>query len=83
MDKVYKIPLQLDRQPDGGYIVTCPLLPELITEGDTLDTALAHVNDALDAVIELYEDLKKPLPPELCLSPQDTRVEFETVLALP
>ena len=83
MNKVYKIPLRLDPQPDGGYTVTCPFLPELITEGDTLDAALANVNDALGAVVELYEDLKKPLPDELCLSSRDTPVEFETLLALP
>ena len=41
MTQVYKIPLVLTRQPEGGYTVTSPLLPELVTEGDTLDDALA------------------------------------------
>jgi hypothetical protein len=36
MMQVYKVPLVLTRQPDGGYTVTSPLLPELVTEGDTL-----------------------------------------------
>jgi antitoxin HicB len=30
----YKIPLILTPQPEGGYTVTSPLLPELLTEGD-------------------------------------------------
>ena len=47
-------------QPEGGYTVTSPTLPELVTEGDTLEEALAHVPDALQAVRELYEDLGKP-----------------------
>ena len=57
----YKIPLILTPQPEGGYTVTSPLLPELITEGDSLDKALENVKDALMAVIEIYQDLGKPL----------------------
>ena len=36
----YKIPLILSPQPEGGYTVTSPLLPELVTEGDTAEEAL-------------------------------------------
>ena len=50
----YKIPLLLTPQPEGGYTVTSPLLPEFITEGDSLNEALENVQDALAAVIELY-----------------------------
>ena len=58
----YKIPLILAPQPEGGYTVTSPLLPELVTEGDSVDEALANVKDALAAVIEAYHDLGRPLP---------------------
>lgn len=61
----YKIPLVFEPQPEGGYTVTCPILPELITEGDTVAEALANVHDALAAIIEAYADLKRPLPPVL------------------
>ncbi|HLA82622.1 MAG TPA: type II toxin-antitoxin system HicB family antitoxin, partial [Thermoleophilia bacterium] len=39
-------------QPEGGYTVTSPVLPELVTEGDTLEEAIRNVQDALEAVIE-------------------------------
>lgn len=65
MQHVYKVPLVLTWQPEGGYTVTSPVLPELVTEGDTLEKALAHVQDAVQAVVELYEDLGKPLPASL------------------
>ena len=54
---LYKLPLVLEPQPEGGYVVTCPLVPELLTEGDTIQEALHNANDALEAVIEAYEDL--------------------------
>ena len=58
-----KIQLVLEPQPEGGYTVTSPLLPELITEGDTMAEALANVEDAFSAVVEIYQDRGRPLPP--------------------
>jgi antitoxin HicB len=58
----YKIPLMLTPQPEGGYTVTSPLLPELVTEGDSVEEALSNVKDALAAVIETYHDLGRSLP---------------------
>ena len=59
---LYRIPLVLAPQPEGGYTVTSPLLAELVTEGDSADEALANVKDALAAVVEAYSDLGRPLP---------------------
>ena len=58
----YRVPLLLTPQPEGGYTVTSPLLPEFITEGDSLSEALDNVKDALVAVIEIYQDLGRQLP---------------------
>jgi antitoxin HicB len=51
MARIYKIPLVLTAQLEGGYPVTSPALTELITEGDTLEEALAHIPDALDGAV--------------------------------
>ena len=53
---LYRIPLVFAPQPEGGYTVTSPVLPELFTEGDTLEEAHANVRDAFDAVAELYRE---------------------------
>ena len=58
----YKIPLLLTPQAEGGYTVTSPLLPELVTEGDSMPEALNNVEDALAAVIEIYQDSGRQLP---------------------
>jgi len=59
MQNIYRLPLVLEPQPEGGYTITCPLLPELITEADTFEEVLPNVSDALTAVVESYEDTKK------------------------
>ena len=61
----YKIPLILTPQPEGGFTVTSPVLPELVTEGDSISEALANAEDALAAVIELYQDQGWQLPSTL------------------
>jgi antitoxin HicB len=79
----FKIPLVLTPQPEGGYSVTSPLLPELHTEGDSADEAVAHVQDALAAVIELYADLGRPLPPSAVVSETTGPVWFEALVTTP
>jgi antitoxin HicB len=77
MDTILKIPLILSPQPEGGFTVTSPVLPELVTEGDTLEDALENVRDALAAVIEIYEDKAKPLPINLQQNPKTDSIWFE------
>lgn len=57
METIYKLPLVLEPQPEGGFTITCPLLPELITEADTLEEVVPHVTDALAAIIEAFQDV--------------------------
>jgi antitoxin HicB len=64
---LYRVPLLFDPQPEGGFTVTCPALPELVTEGDTLAEAFANAKDALAAVVELYADLGRSLPSGVAL----------------
>ena len=77
----YKIPLTLSPQPEGGYTVTSPLLPELVTEGDTPAEALDNVRDALAAVIEIYEDTGRPLPSNTQVLDLNLPLSFETVIS--
>jgi antitoxin HicB len=42
----------LEPQPEGGFTVLVPALPEIITEGDTEEEALAMAEDAIRLVIE-------------------------------
>ena len=63
--KVYKVPLRLEPQPEGGFTVTSPALRGLVTEGDTVAEALAHVAEALELVLEEYDADGTRLPESL------------------
>lgn len=65
---LYRVPLLFSPQPEGGFTVTSPALPELVSEGDTLDEAFINARDAMAAVVELYADEGRPLPSGINLS---------------
>ncbi len=80
---LYKLPVVLEPQPEGGYTITCPILPELISEADSLEEVAANVADALAAVIEIYEDTGRPLPAILQPIASDSPLLIETLIAVP
>lgn len=41
-----KLVVHLDPAEEGGYVVTSPLDPELITEAETIEEAFANARDA-------------------------------------
>ena len=79
---IARIPLILDPQPEGGYTVTSPLLPELITEGDTITECLVNVEDAFAVVLEIYEDEGRPLPDGIYADDANGPVFTEAVVSV-
>lgn len=45
-----KLVLNLEVAEEGGYIVTSPLDPELITEAETIEEAFVNAHDAAQAL---------------------------------
>jgi len=46
----------------GGFVVTFPDIPEAITQGETLEEALAMAQDALETALEFYFEDKRAVP---------------------
>jgi predicted RNase H-like HicB family nuclease len=46
----------------GGYVVTCPALPGLVTEGDTLEEARTMAADAIRGYLEVLIEDGEPVP---------------------
>jgi antitoxin HicB len=59
---MYDYPVTLTPDPDGGFVVTFPDVPEAITQGDTREEALAHARDALETALVFYLDDRRPVP---------------------
>ena len=51
-----------DPEPEGGYTVTCPALPGLVTYGETVDEARAMARDAMDGLIEVMLERGETVP---------------------
>lgn len=50
------IKVVLEPSDEGGYTVTAPSLPGCISEGDTRESALANIREAIELYLEPVED---------------------------
>ena len=59
----FQYPVLLTPADEGGYVVTCRDLPELVTQGESIDHALEQAADAMDEVFATYLTDGLDLPP--------------------
>jgi antitoxin HicB len=71
-DHSHTFTVVLEPAEEGGFIVTVPALPELGTQGDTYDEAMANAREALELVIEDRLSRGEPIPPDI--QPQIERI---------
>lgn len=60
MEYIYAARIEPD--PEGGFLVTFPDVPEAITAGTTLTEARANASEALGLALRGYLVLDRPLP---------------------
>ena len=60
----YRYTAVFEPAEEGGYVVTVPALPGLVTEGDTLEEARAMVKDAIRGYLESLLKLGEEIPVE-------------------
>jgi antitoxin HicB len=58
----YSYTVLFEPAEEGGFIVTCPALPGLVTEGDTLEEARIMAQDAIRGYIESLRKDHLPIP---------------------
>jgi predicted RNase H-like HicB family nuclease len=63
MSRTYTI--ILEPAAEGGFLVTVPALPEVGTQGDTREEALANAREAIELVIEHRLARGEPLPADI------------------
>ncbi len=60
----YRYVVLFEPADEGGYTVTCPSLPGLVTEGDTIEEARANAAEAIRGYLEALTKQGQPIPPE-------------------
>src|ERR1700730_16464006 len=58
----YSYTVLFEPAEEGGFVVTCPALPGLVTEGETLEEARAMAQDAILAYLESLRKDHLPIP---------------------
>jgi predicted RNase H-like HicB family nuclease len=49
-------------EEDGGYVAECPAIPGCISEGDTVEEALANIKEAIEGCLESLAARQCPMP---------------------
>ena len=58
----YSFSVVLEPQEGGGFTVLVPALPEVVTEGETEQEALANAKEAIRAILEYRRDKGMAIP---------------------
>jgi predicted RNase H-like HicB family nuclease len=57
--------INLRPEPEGGYTVLVPALPEVVTYGKTEDEALRMAHEAIELALELRRDEGDEIPADV------------------
>jgi len=59
------IEYEFEPAEEGGYVVSVPLYPSCVSDGDTFEQALANIEDALHETLAAAKDLALEIPDKL------------------
>ena len=55
----------MEREPDGGFVATVPVLPGCVSQGDSRDEALRNIQEAAELYVEDCRAAGDPAPEEV------------------
>lgn len=73
--KIYNFTVLFTPAEEGGFVVTCPALPGVVTEGDSIEEARAMAADAIQGYIESLTSAGLPIPEDVQTISEPIRVE--------
>lgn len=68
--------IHLRPEPEGGYTVLVPAIPEVVSYGETYDEAMAMAQEAIEAILEMYRDEGWEIPNDI-----EMRIDHLTIAA--
>lgn len=54
----------LEREPDGGFVASVPVLPGCVSQGDSREEALRNIREAAELYVEDCRAAGDPVPEE-------------------
>ncbi|MBL8123643.1 MAG: type II toxin-antitoxin system HicB family antitoxin [Blastocatellia bacterium] len=77
----YSFTILVEPNDPDGYLVTCPALPGVITQGDTLDEAYEMAHDAIQVYIESLIADGQPIPHDKITMPVRVTIDNDKIAA--
>ena len=77
----YKFTVFYEPAEEGGYLVSVPSMPEICTEGDTLEEARAMAEDAIRLVIESNIKRNEPIPEDVVIAQEPIKEQVAVKFA--
>ena len=77
----YKYTVFYEPAEEGGYLVSVPSMPEICTEGDTLEEARAMAEDAIRLVIESNIKRNEPIPEDVVIDQEPIKEQVAVKFA--
>ena len=65
----YRFIVVYEPAEEGGFVVTCPALPAVVTQGETLEEARAMAADAIHLVLQDLLEAGEPIPSDASARP--------------
>jgi len=73
--KEYQYTVLLEPAEEGGFVVTCPALPGMVTQGETREEARAMAADAIRGYLESLLKDGEPIPADTAAEPIREKVK--------
>ncbi|MBI2600398.1 type II toxin-antitoxin system HicB family antitoxin [Candidatus Daviesbacteria bacterium] len=61
----YELPIKVEPQKEGGFVVTSPVWADCYAQGDSVDEAILEITAVAQSLIELYKEEGKHIPLKL------------------
>ena len=62
VEKVLRYNAIFEPAEEGGFTVTVPKLPGVVTEGETFEKAMEMVKDAIKGYLEILQEQREKIP---------------------
>ena len=63
-EKVLEYTVIFEPAEEGGYVVSVPLLPGCITQGETFEESVANIKDAMEGYLKVLKEEGENIPKE-------------------